>query len=151
MSAAAETFGILPETREFLARDHKLFINGQWQDAHSKEKHAVINPATEAEIARFDIADASDVDKAVAAARKALKGEWSTMSSHQRSILMMRLADEIDAHTQTLSELEVLDNGLPMALAQYTVAGYAGNFVRYYRSEERRVGKECKYRWPPVH
>jgi len=132
MSAAAETFGILPETREFLARDHKLFINGQWQDAHSKEKHAVINPATEAEIARFDIADATDVDAAVAAARKALKGEWSTMSSHQRSILMMRLADEIDAHTQTLSELEVLDNGLPMELAQYTVAGYAGNFVRYY-------------------
>jgi len=132
MSAAAETFAITSATREFLARDHKLFIDGQWQSAHSNEKHAVIDPATEAQIATFDIADETDVDKAVAAARKAFKGEWSTMSAHERTILMIRLADEIDANAQTLSELEVLDNGLPMELARYTVAGYAANFVRYY-------------------
>jgi phenylacetaldehyde dehydrogenase len=132
MSAAAESVALLPETREFLARDHKLFIDGKWQDAHSKEKHSVIDPATEAEIATFDIADEADVDAAVAAARKAFKGEWSTMSAHERTILMIRLADGIDANAQTLCELEVLDNGLPMELAQYTVAGYAANFVRYY-------------------
>ncbi|HJP04689.1 MAG: betaine-aldehyde dehydrogenase [Chromatiales bacterium] len=132
MSAVAEAVAIAPETSEFLARDHKLFINGQWVDAHSREKHAVYDPATEAQIATFDIADETDVDMAVAAARKAFKGEWSKISSHERSIMMMRLADEIDANLQTLAEIEVMDNGLPMALAKYTISGHAANFVRYY-------------------
>jgi phenylacetaldehyde dehydrogenase len=45
---------------------------------------------------------------------------------------MLKLADLIDANIQTLAELEVLDNGLPMEIAKYTIAGYASEFVRYY-------------------
>ncbi|MDP7042115.1 MAG: aldehyde dehydrogenase family protein, partial [Gammaproteobacteria bacterium] len=131
MSAVAEAVAIAPETREFLDRDHKLFIDGKWVDAHSGEKHAVYDPATEGQIATFDVADEVDVEAAIAAARRAFKGEWSTMNSYQRTILLTRLADEIDANLQTLAELEVLDNGQPMALAQYTTT-YAANFVRYY-------------------
>jgi phenylacetaldehyde dehydrogenase len=132
MSAAAETVAITNATREFLARDHKLFINGQWQDAHCKEKHPVIDPATEAQIATVSLADEQDVDAAVAAARKAFNGEWSKITGHHRTRLMLKLADLIDANMQTLAELEVLDNGLPMELAQYTIAGYAADFLRYY-------------------
>jgi phenylacetaldehyde dehydrogenase len=132
MSAAAETVAIMNETREFLARDHKLFINGQWQDAHCKEKYPVIDPATEQQIATISLADEKDIDAAVAAANKAFKGEWSKLNGHQRTKLMLKLADLIDANIQTLAELEVLDNGLPMMLAQYTIAGYAADFLRYY-------------------
>jgi phenylacetaldehyde dehydrogenase len=132
MSAAAETFAILPETRDFLAREHKLFINGQWQAAKSGETYPIIDPATEAQISTIQLAGADDIDAAVAAANKAFKGEWSKLTSYQRTRMMLKLADLIDANIQTLAELEVLDNGLPMALAQYTIAGYGAEFMRYY-------------------
>ena len=132
MSAAAEMLAISTETREFLSRTHKLFINGQWVDATSGETLGIIDPATEAQISEIQLASADDVDKAVIAAQAAFKGEWSKINAHQRTKLMLKLADLIDENIQTLAELEVLDNGLPMMLAQYTISGYASDFIRYY-------------------
>jgi phenylacetaldehyde dehydrogenase len=132
MSAAAETFAISNETREFLDRQHKLFINGEWVDASSGETLDIIDPATEAKIATIQLANAADVDKAVIAAQAAFKGEWSKINSYQRTKLLLKLADLIDANIQTLAELEVLDNGCPLFIAQYTISGYASDFIRYY-------------------
>ncbi len=131
MSAAAQTVAISAETQAFLDRDHQLFINGEWHTGHG-DSCAVIDPATEAEIATVTLANEQDVDDAVAAARKAFKGVWSKLTAHHRTRLMMKLADLVDANIQTLAELEVLDNGLPMELAQYTIAGYGSEFIRYY-------------------
>jgi len=132
MSAAAETLAISPETREFLAREHKLYINGEWVEASSGETLDVTDPATEAKISTIQLANETDVDKAVVAAQAAFKGEWSKITSYQRTKLMLKLADLIDANIQTLAELEVLDNGCPMFIAQYTISGYASDFIRYY-------------------
>jgi len=132
MSAAPESFSLLPETREFLAREHKLWINGQWRAAASGETFPIIDPATEAQISTIQLAGPADVDAAVAAADAAFRGEWSKLTSYQRTRMMLKLADLIDANLQTLAELEVLDNGLPMMLAQYTIAGYGAEFLRYY-------------------
>ncbi len=132
MNAVAESVALSPETQAFLDRKHKLFIDGQWRDALSGETFPVIDPATEQQIATVQLGGAEDIDAAVSAARKAFKGEWSKISSHQRTRLMLKLADLIDANMQTMAELEVLDNGLPMQLATYTIAGYASEFLRYY-------------------
>lgn len=132
MSAAAETVAISPETQAFLDRKHQLFIDGKWVDAQSGETFPVVDPATEAQIATVQLGGEKDIDAAVAAANKAFKGEWSKMTSYQRTRVMLNLADLIDQNIQTLAELEVLDNGLPMMLAQYTIAGYASEFLRYY-------------------
>jgi len=132
MNAVAETVGISPETQAFLDRKHKLFINGQWTDSTGSDTFAVIDPATEQQISTIQLANEKDVDVAVAAANKAFKGEWSKIPAHERTKLMLNVADLIDANIQTLAELEVLDNGLPMMLAQYTISGYASTFLRYY-------------------
>ena len=142
MNAATETFSISSATRQFLDRKHQLFIGGQWQNAQSGETFAVIDPATEAQIATIQLGNERDIDAAVAAARKAFKGEWSKISSHQRTRLMLKLADLIDANIQTMAELEVLDNGLPMMLAQYTIAGYASEFLRYYAGWATKIHGE---------
>ena len=132
MSAAAETFAISEETREFLAREHQLFIDGKWQPATSGETYPVIDPATEAQISTIQLAGAADVDAAVEAADRAFKGEWSKMTAYERTRIILKLADLIDANLQTLAELEVLDNGQPMMLANYTISGYGAEFIRYY-------------------
>ena len=66
MSAAAETLAITSDTQEFLAREHKLFIDGRWQTALTGETYAVIDPATEAQISTIQVAGEADVDVAVA-------------------------------------------------------------------------------------
>lgn len=132
MNAALKSLNISQATREFLSREHKLFIDGKWQASRSGETLPVIDPATEAQIATIQLAGEADVDAAVAAATRAFKGEWSKLTSYERTRLMLRLADLVDANLTTLAELEVLDNGLPLPLAQYTIAGYGAEFLRYY-------------------
>ena len=132
MSAAAESITASAETLAFLQREHKLFIDGQWQQPACQETIEVIDPATEARLATVALGGAQDIDTAVAAARKALKGEWSKITTHERTRLMLNLADEIEKHLNVLCELEVLDNGMPIMLAQYSIGKFGLDFMRYY-------------------
>ncbi|MEZ5566373.1 MAG: aldehyde dehydrogenase family protein [Gammaproteobacteria bacterium] len=132
MSAAAENLTPSQEAREFLGRDHRLFIGGQWVAASTRETIEVFNPATEGQIARVAAGGKDDIDRAVTAARKAFKGEWSKLTSYERTRLIWKLADEIDANLALASELEVLDNGMPLMVAQYSIAAFGAEFLRYY-------------------
>jgi len=72
--------GILKSTRNFLARDHKLFIDGQWVNAVSGATRAVIDPATAQRVSTMAEGGAADIDLAVRAARKAFEdGPWGKM------------------------------------------------------------------------
>jgi phenylacetaldehyde dehydrogenase len=73
-----------------------------------------------------------DIDHAVAAARRAFEGEWSRINTHQRSRLLLRLADELEKVIELAVELEVLDNGMPRMVAHYSIAKFGCDFLRYY-------------------
>src|SRR5438105_6983451 len=111
----------------------KLLINGKWVDSVSGKTFPTINPSTSEVITQVAESDAADVDKAVAAARAAFdKGPWRKMSASQRGVLMNKLADLIEKHTDELAQLESLDNGKPYHVARtadlpLTIACY-----RYY-------------------
>jgi aldehyde dehydrogenase (NAD+) len=93
----------------------KLLINGEWQASASGRTFPTINPATEEVIAQVAEADAADVDRAVAAARRAFEsGPWSRMSGSERGRLLYKLADLIEANRKELAALETLDNGKPL-------------------------------------
>jgi phenylacetaldehyde dehydrogenase len=132
MSAAAETISPSQETQEFLARKHQLLIGGEWVDPISNEQTEVYDPATESLLATVACGGAADVDRAVAAARAALKGEWSKISSHERSRLIWKLADELEQRLNLATELEVLDNGMPRPIATYSIIAAGINHLRYY-------------------
>ena len=133
MSALPEDF-IRPaqETQDFLARKHQLLIGGQWVDAVNGGTIEIEDPATESVIAEVACGGAEDIDRAVAAARKALKGEWSTITAHERSRLIWKLADALETRLNLAVELEVLDNGMPRAIANIAIAGSAITHLRYY-------------------
>ena len=122
------------EVKEFLKSNHQLLINGEWTPSSSNEKIEVFDPATEQLLTEVDSGNAADIDAAVAAARKALTGEWSKITSHDRARMLDRLADDIEANFSTLSEIEVLDNGMPLELAQYSIAGHGTTLLRYFAS-----------------
>lgn len=92
---------------------HQLFINGQFVDADSGETLATLNPHDNTIIAEVAMAGKSDVDKAVAAAQKALPA-WSRLAAMDRGRILLRLADLIEANAEELARLESLDTGHPI-------------------------------------
>ena len=132
MSAAAESIAPSSATREFLAGEHLLLIDGQRVPAASGERIEVQDPATEEIIATVAGAGADDIDRAVTAARAAFKGEWSTMTSYERARCMLNFADEIEKNVSTIAEVEVLENGLPRMIAEFTAVKFGAEFLRYF-------------------
>ncbi|KAF4122720.1 aldehyde dehydrogenase (NAD(P)+) [Geosmithia morbida] len=109
-----------------------LFINNEFVAATGGGKISSINPADEKEIAVVEAASATDVDKAVKAARAALDGEWSTMAASDRGRLMYRLADLIEENRETLATLETWDNGKPYQVSLNEDLGEVVFTLRYY-------------------
>ncbi|QET04554.1 aldehyde dehydrogenase family protein [Cupriavidus pauculus] len=90
-----------------------------------------INPADETPIARVAQGTAEDVDRAVQAARRALKG-WSGMRAAQRGRILYRFADLLEAHADELVALESLDGGKPLAGVRRQDVPAVIDTVRYY-------------------
>lgn len=110
----------------------KLFIDNEWVPARSGETFAAINPANGGELAQVALAGQEDVESAVAAARAALSGEWSSLSGEARGQLLWRIADLIEKHAGELAELETLDNGKPLRVSQRGDLPAAVKHFRYY-------------------
>jgi aldehyde dehydrogenase (NAD+) len=74
-----------------------------------------------------------DVNKAVAAARKALDdGPWRRMSAYERGHLLLKLADLFEKHKDELAALESLDNGKPLSEAKAADIALCIKTYRYY-------------------
>ena len=123
MATVAELFetmsyGPAPESdapvREWLGRHQRGFghySNGVWTEPH--DLFDVINPANAQTIARVSQGSASDIDAAVAAARKALKG-WQALGGHGRARHLYALARSVQKNSRLLAVLESMDNGKPI-------------------------------------
>src|ERR1700677_4342242 len=111
----------------------KLLINGKWVAAKSGKTFESINPANEEVLALIAEGDKADVDDAVKAARKAFEeSKWSSITPHQRSRYLYKLADLIEQNADQLAELESLDNGKPLAIAKVADIPGAARTFRYY-------------------
>jgi aldehyde dehydrogenase (NAD+) len=89
----------------------QMLIGGKSVDALSGRTFESQNPYTGRPWALVPDGGPEDVDVAVGAARVALDGEWGTATGFDRSRLMHRLADLIDADAERLATLEVNDSG----------------------------------------
>ena len=102
-----------------LARRPALFIDGEWLASSHDKTLAVFDPSTGRQISAVADASDEDVDRAVAAARRAFDdGRWTGLPPSRRARLMERLADLIERDLADLAELESIDNGKPRAASQ---------------------------------
>lgn len=120
-------------TTEFLARrNHCMLIGGQWVASSNGQRLEVLNPADERLLATVPAATEADVDRAVQAARQAFEAPgWAKMRPDQRQRLLLRLADLIEANARTLAEIESLDNGKSVAIAEAVDVALAASYFRY--------------------
>ncbi|QXX99032.1 aldehyde dehydrogenase [Serratia marcescens] len=108
----------------------KLYIDGRF-DAGSAT-FTSLNPATGEPWAQVAEARAQDVDRAVAAARRAFHGaEWRDMTAGARGKLLLRLADLLEQHAPELARLETQDTGKIIRETQAQIA-YVAEYYRYY-------------------
>ena len=111
--------------------DHRSahLINGRWQTAQQPNAIAVINPYSEAEIARIPEATADEVDQAVKAARDAFDS-WSSTSLDQRVTLLEALYAELKSREREIAELISSEVGTPLKLCQRMQVPLPLNAVR---------------------
>ena len=100
-------------------KSYQLFIDGQWVDAESGKTFQTPNPATGEPLADVAEADKADIDKAVAAARRAFDGKWSKVSARDRGRMLYKLSQLIEQHSAELAALETADNGKPIKESLY--------------------------------
>ncbi|ACQ78474.1 Aldehyde Dehydrogenase [Beutenbergia cavernae DSM 12333] len=105
-----------PESRAVVDIDssYGLFIDGEFTDAASGSAFKSVNPATEEVLADIAEAGPDDVDRAVAAARRAYDRVWSRMSGRDRGKYLYRIARIIQERARELAVLESIDNGKPI-------------------------------------
>jgi aldehyde dehydrogenase (NAD+) len=94
-----------------IAPRHELFIGGKFVPPHSQTYFPSINPATEEKLTEISFADATDVDKAVKAARRAYEKVWSKMPGRERGKYLYRIARIIQEKARELAVLETMDGG----------------------------------------
>lgn len=91
----------------------KLFIEGEFVDALDGATMDVLDPHDGSVLATVAEAKEADVDRAVAAARKAAPA-WARMAAADRGRLLLKLADAIEADADNLALLESRDTGHPL-------------------------------------
>jgi aldehyde dehydrogenase (NAD+) len=102
-----------PESRAVvdIAPSYGLFIDGEFTSG--KDVFKTVNPASEEVLAEVAAAAPEDVDRAVAAARRAF-GPWSALPGAERAKYLFRIARIIQERSRELAVLESLDNGKPI-------------------------------------
>jgi betaine-aldehyde dehydrogenase len=106
---------------------YSMWIDGHWVGSHCGKEFTRESPAHETLVGRYPLADETDADAAVAAARRAFdEGPWPRLTGAERSKLLLRVADAIRANNEELALVEVLESGKPITQARGEMDGCAG-------------------------
>lgn len=116
---------------EFASAPRPLLINGAQVMAATGETFEVIDPSTGRVFATAASGSRDDVARAVTAARTALEGAWASTTPAHRARLMLKLADLIETHADSIALTESLDNGMPYPMAKFASVLGAAEQLRY--------------------
>src|SRR5256712_7570338 len=126
MAGSAQPLGV-----ESGARRYQLFINGKSVASRSGKRFESISPHDRAGVAVAAEGDKADIDAAVAAARAAYEGRWSSTPAGGRARLLSRTADRPEAKPAALGRLETLDMGMPILMTG-GMGALAAEVFRYW-------------------
>ncbi|QKF61151.1 aldehyde dehydrogenase family protein [Campylobacter curvus] len=114
-----------------LLSKYGLFINGEWRDAKNGATLKTYDPANGKFLAEIADATEEDVNDAVKAARAAFnKFRHSTVA--ERSRLLNKIADVIEANKEHLARVETMDNGKPIRETLNVDIPFAAEHFRYF-------------------
>ncbi len=119
----------------------RMLVDGKWVDAASGKHFESRNPATNELLATVAEGDAEDINRAVAAARRAFAGPWARFRPYERQQVLLKLADLVERHFDELSSLDTLDMGAPISRTKATRRRVLG-MLRYYAGQATSIHGE---------
>ena len=125
-----------------VAKDRLLLIDGRQVSSASGRSFQSLNPATEEVIATIAEGNEADVDRAVAAARRAFEGPWRTMRAAERGHILLRWAELLKQHADEIAALESLDAGKPIAAVLRQDFPAAVDTLTYYAGWADKISGE---------
>ena len=132
MASTASAALLDQNVSKFVAKTHKILINGKWVNAASGKTFPTYNPATGEVLSQVAEGDKEDIHLAVKAARAAFEtGPWSKITPSERGRLIWKIADLIEKHTEEFAQIESLDNGKPVSVARVADVPLAADLFRY--------------------
>ena len=112
-------------------RNYGHYIDGAIVEPRGGQSFPTENPYSGETWAHIARGDASDVDAAVAAAKRAGEGEWSRLTASARGRLLRKLADLVVENAERLARIEMADNG-KLAAEVTSQVRYLGDYFHYY-------------------
>jgi acyl-CoA reductase-like NAD-dependent aldehyde dehydrogenase len=141
--------GQATSTRVPIANPDALFIDGQWVKPAGGAGIDVIAPATEQVYVRVAEAQEADVDRAVAAARRAFDhGPWPKMSHAERAVYLRAMATQLDERVADIAQIWPNEMGIVHSFAR-AFAGTVGSVYRYYADLAETFPFEERHDNPP--
>lgn len=126
-----------------MAKEYKLFINGDWVDAVSGKTFETISPGTGQTNAIVAEASAEDVDLAVKAARKAFKSSaWALMAPGDRGRLLYQVALKMREKLEELAEIESRESGLTLKETTFVALPTTIDVLEFYAGLANKVQGE---------
>ena len=113
------------------------FIDGEHVDSAGGETTAIVNPATGEEIAHAPESSREDVDRAVAAARRAYDAGWAQATPGERALALLRIADAIEARADELAQVEAANAGKPLAAFKDDEIPFMVDNLRFFAGAAR--------------
>ncbi|KQQ52324.1 MULTISPECIES: 5-carboxymethyl-2-hydroxymuconate semialdehyde dehydrogenase [unclassified Plantibacter] len=105
------------------------FIDGEFVDSVDGDTFDVLDPVSNETYVQAAAGKQADIDLAVAAAKRAFdEGPWPKLLPRERSRILHRVADAVEAQDARLAELESFDTGLPITQALGQAKRAAENF-----------------------
>jgi aldehyde dehydrogenase (NAD+) len=123
-----------PIARHLTSSGHldRLFIDGEWVLPAGQARARVIDPSTEEPVAQIALGNALDVDRAVAAARRAF-ATWSVSSPQSRAAILGRVHGLILERAEMFAEAISLEMGASIASARAAQVPIAAEHIRVAR------------------
>lgn len=115
-----------------IKNQYDLFINGKFEKPSSKKYFDSINPATEEKLSSIALANGTDVNKAVSAARNAYEKVWKKTNPKERAKYIYRIARMVQEKARELAVTETLDGGKPIRESRDFDVPTAANHFFYY-------------------
>jgi len=119
-----------------------LFIDGRWTPSSSGECSRVVNPSDATVVREVDVAANEDVERAIAAARRAFDdGHWPDTPAADRGALLQRTAGLLLRDREEIARLETLSTGKALRESRLDVDDVAAVFRYYAGLADKEAGR----------
>jgi succinate-semialdehyde dehydrogenase/glutarate-semialdehyde dehydrogenase len=115
----------------------QAYVDGQWIDADSGEKLAVLNPATGETVGEIAKCGTAETRRAIAAAERA-QVSWRRKSAKERAAVLRKWFDLMMESQEDLAQILTAEQGKPLAEARGEIA-YGASYIEWFAEEAKRI------------